>query len=506
MSVSLHTAIYTDKDGQNTIKDVKDYDDRYMKGRMTCRFCNHGVYARRPKAKITWHYAHMPNQACPFADAKKAQTMTEWHRSYQLACLPEFVEVPMIKNGIGKRVDVYNAKLRQVIELQHSAISENAVTSRENFQLNEMNNKFVWLADATFIGEDFLRCKLQDETGNDVYMIHITGFPWIQYVKTKVILDTIYGWMMIRKDFGKNGFYAVSIIDKESYFVDILRDGVKLPNYTTKELIVPDCGFGFNFESNHFWMREKIANSLMYGIFNKIHYRKNGDFWCFVETESRIILDTEKCKKQLMPAPMLTPAPMPTVFEVVKNPNRRFKGNAQEVGKRLEHFFCHWRFSKDFRLCKYYESEFAKNVSYKTLQNCSSNWEFNYKIRSKPLKSLKIFETLPKDIYEQIGSLRFNMHVEISSDELHSQIRDFQVTATLLDNGGLAIAHVMTGDRQFEQNLVVYRDLKQLITKSESFKTAKPILQNILRSLSSSVYWEYNDRICVMPEENNEQN
>ena len=100
-----------------------------------CPSCGHPV---RPKCGsiVVHHWAHHARRDCD----SWSEPESEWHRSWKLAVLPERREVVMGSH----RADVVTAS-GGVVELQHSAISPEVITEREDFYSERM----AWIFDCT---------------------------------------------------------------------------------------------------------------------------------------------------------------------------------------------------------------------------------------------------------------------------------------------------------------------------------------------------------------------
>jgi competence protein CoiA len=101
----------------------------------TCPSCGH---ACRPKCGklVIWHWAHHARADCdPWAEP-----ITEWHLGWQRAVPPERREVVMPPH----RADIMTAS-GGVVEIQHSPVSVDTITEREDFYGEQM----AWIFDAT---------------------------------------------------------------------------------------------------------------------------------------------------------------------------------------------------------------------------------------------------------------------------------------------------------------------------------------------------------------------
>jgi hypothetical protein len=116
----------------------------------TCPSCGHPC---RPKCGkiIVHHWAHHARADCdPWAEP-----MTEWHLGWQRAVPPERREVVMGPH----RADIVTAS-GGVVEIQHSPISVDVITEREEFY----GDRMAWIFDAT--GADILVSALAPVLAN----------------------------------------------------------------------------------------------------------------------------------------------------------------------------------------------------------------------------------------------------------------------------------------------------------------------------------------------------
>ena len=101
----------------------------------TCPACGHPCRPKCGKINVH-HWAHHARADCdPWAEP-----MTEWHLGWQLAVPPERREVVMGPH----RADIVTAS-GGVVEIQHSSISADAITAREEFY----GERMAWIFDAT---------------------------------------------------------------------------------------------------------------------------------------------------------------------------------------------------------------------------------------------------------------------------------------------------------------------------------------------------------------------
>jgi competence protein CoiA len=109
-------------------------------GRASCPICTTGVIAKCGKL-VTWHWAHDNLKECdPWSEID-----TEWHRRWE-------AEVPVVNREVV--IGCHRADIRTdggvVVELQHSAISVDEITEREEFY----GARMIWIFDAVDAYDD----------------------------------------------------------------------------------------------------------------------------------------------------------------------------------------------------------------------------------------------------------------------------------------------------------------------------------------------------------------
>ena len=138
----------------------------FPKGRGECPTCGSRVIAKCGKIK-THHWAHESREECdPWSE-----NIGPWHLGWQKLVDDEHVEVTIGQH----RADIVgNAGV--VIELQHSFISPDDITAREQFY-----DEMIWLFDAT----ERFPCV----PSGDIVFFSLAGTKHIQSCREKVFLD-----------------------------------------------------------------------------------------------------------------------------------------------------------------------------------------------------------------------------------------------------------------------------------------------------------------------------
>ena len=111
--------------------------------RAICPECNEIVIARCGKINI-WHWAHKQRSDCDLWSEHE----TQWHLEWKNYWPSDYVEVPIERNGIKHRADICTPK-GIVIELQHSPISPDEISEREQFY-----GEMIWLFDVQIPYDD----------------------------------------------------------------------------------------------------------------------------------------------------------------------------------------------------------------------------------------------------------------------------------------------------------------------------------------------------------------
>lgn len=88
---------------------------------------------------VAWHWAHLAADDCD----RWAEPVGPWHRSWQDAVDPAFIERPLEMDGEIHRADLIGND-GVIVELQHAVLSTEEIAEREQFY-----GDMVWLFDAT---------------------------------------------------------------------------------------------------------------------------------------------------------------------------------------------------------------------------------------------------------------------------------------------------------------------------------------------------------------------
>lgn len=108
-----------------------------------CPFCGETIKPRALNSLlVTAHFYHKPNTNC--YDGLKPE-MSEWHYGWQELFPEQNREIIVEKHGVKHRADVLINNT--VIEFQHSPITYEEISERNNFYLNNGYN-VVWVFDA----------------------------------------------------------------------------------------------------------------------------------------------------------------------------------------------------------------------------------------------------------------------------------------------------------------------------------------------------------------------
>lgn len=132
----------------NTQDGKRLYIKDFIKGENEafCPFCNEKLIARQGNIR-EWHFAHIPDSECEYRNDDNS--MSPWHIEWQERFPIEAREVVRTNNnGEMRRADVLLEKQKLVIEFQHSPITANEVSERNNFW-NEAGYKTAWIFDCS---------------------------------------------------------------------------------------------------------------------------------------------------------------------------------------------------------------------------------------------------------------------------------------------------------------------------------------------------------------------
>ena len=92
-----------------------------------CPWCSADMIAKCGEI-MTWHWAHVPQQACEYAGKGE----TEWHLEWKTHFPPERTEVRIKQDGKIRIADALNLD-GETVEFQHSSISVQEIRQREEF-------------------------------------------------------------------------------------------------------------------------------------------------------------------------------------------------------------------------------------------------------------------------------------------------------------------------------------------------------------------------------------
>ena len=188
-------------------------------------FCKnaHPLMAKRGNT-VKHHFAHYQNTACSTINPNK----TEWHLSYQ-NLFPN-IEIQFSKSDITHIADIVHGDL--VIEIQHSNISNNDITSRE-----ETYQNMIWIFDIknSVTGTEFI-CR--DDKGKCIAKLN-------RKCLFETSKPTYYdcGKYLLRK-LSLHNRYALCEIIEYSDFAKSLR----ICDFEKFDSLITDPDFGFAFQ------------------------------------------------------------------------------------------------------------------------------------------------------------------------------------------------------------------------------------------------------------------
>ncbi len=135
---------------------------------------------------IIHHFSHISECECSSWNGKDNQ-MTEWHITWQSRFPAENREVIMVNDDeIRHRADVLYKDL--VIEIQHSSISEEEISAREDFYGN-----MIWIVDCT--KEQFVSSEVGDQKFMILGFIQAKKNIFWRRMKKQVYLEYEEGWI-----------------------------------------------------------------------------------------------------------------------------------------------------------------------------------------------------------------------------------------------------------------------------------------------------------------------
>jgi len=140
------------------IEGIRVEASRQSPKRATCNACGESVFLRCP-SYIVPHWVHHAGSLCVHAGSTAPET--SWHIGWKATVPEKHREVSIRREGKLRRADIY-AATKTVIELQHSSIDHEEITSREDFYGSNM----FWMFDSD--GRKRVFTKLSDTTSTKV--------------------------------------------------------------------------------------------------------------------------------------------------------------------------------------------------------------------------------------------------------------------------------------------------------------------------------------------------
>lgn len=218
----MHSKLIAVHEGKNV--GIDDYEDD-MKGKITCKFCNSKLIAKRGKILIH-HFAHVTLENC---DNWYYGEKSKWHTMWQNICDSDSVEYIIKKDGIKHIADIYYKDKDLVIEIQKSCINSDDIKNREEFYGN-----MLWIVrlgdiEPPNIGNNFVILKTQKK--------------FFREMTKDVYFDSKYGLFKRVLDL-KSGYYVCEMVNTKLFlkdkFIGVLKKSVKK---TVKKLSknIVDC-------------------------------------------------------------------------------------------------------------------------------------------------------------------------------------------------------------------------------------------------------------------------
>lgn len=201
----------------NKLININDYGNE-MKGNIHCNCCDEIMIAKKGNRKIH-HFAHKTKINC---DEWYHTHKTEWHLLWQNICKDKYKEFVIKKDDVKHIADIYDETNNRIIEIQHSQISDNDISKREEFYDN-----MVWiidLIDKCKISIIFVNCVIVHSSKTDCFSMNKPVFFDTQYGILKLLAPMNTGYCVCE-------FVDIKIF-LETYFALILCDTVT--NTTTK--------------------------------------------------------------------------------------------------------------------------------------------------------------------------------------------------------------------------------------------------------------------------------
>ena len=223
------------------VNGIKQEATKGAKGQCLC--CGADVIAKCGKIR-RWHWAHKNNEECSYS---KKEFKTQWHLDWQYHFHKDWQEVRCTDEQTGE-VHIADIKTPSglVVEFQHSAITPEERSSREQFHKN-----MIWVVDGTRLKNDFKNFfanfriwkQIQEQTQNRQYSVY-KGFihnripmRWLKSTTTVYFdfhnnVDNTASQQ--EKDF-RNLMWGFFKIDGEHFVVSISRDC--FVDYVQREVI-----------------------------------------------------------------------------------------------------------------------------------------------------------------------------------------------------------------------------------------------------------------------------
>jgi len=151
--------LYAALQGSDVRISIDEYDASAHRGRITCPACSAPLTARRGALRVH-HFAHRAGAAC--SDTWRPE-LTEWRRAWLARWARERVERRVVHNHTTRVADVITER-GNVVLLQHSGITVDAVYEREDFFLAATGRLPVWIFDVPrdvhLRGQDFVVARV----------------------------------------------------------------------------------------------------------------------------------------------------------------------------------------------------------------------------------------------------------------------------------------------------------------------------------------------------------
>jgi hypothetical protein len=232
------------KDGLSYNITAEDYStDLLIKGiDVSCSGCEGKFIFCEPK-NIRPYFRH------------ESKSKTTWHGDWQNCFQKENREITFITENSICRADISVAEINLIIEFQHSAISDEEISQRENQYKNNLNKKLIWILDGENlgfyeIGDKFILDLKHITNINKFLQIESVDHFYIDYKDQYEKETYVY---RIQKQNVRNGTIRVSERCSRKDFVNNIKNGKEIE----KEKYIPSvltrkqrgAGCGKTFES-----------------------------------------------------------------------------------------------------------------------------------------------------------------------------------------------------------------------------------------------------------------